>query len=144
VVSFLGQVHELDFSGDAVRVREPWSLVSAQDRRSGWRPGGYQLSAIHEASGRLFVGMHRHGAEGSHKNPAAEIHVYDIDGRKRLRRVPGRNAIAMTVNQAEAPRLFAIDGVKGEVAVLDVDRMVWLRSAITGIGETPAKLETFR
>lgn len=144
VLSFQGRVHELDFSGDAVRLREPWSLVTGQDKRGGWRPGGYQLSAIHEASGRLFVGMHRQGAEGSHKNPAAEIRVYDLEARKRVRRVAGRNAIAMTVNQAESPRLFAIDGVKGEVAVLHVERMVWLRSPITGIGETPAKLETFR
>ena len=51
---------------------------------------------------------------------------------------------AMTVNQTGAPRLFVIDAMKGEVAALDVDRMAWRRTAITGIGETPAKLEVFR
>ena len=56
-----------------------WSLVSAAERKKGWRPGGYQVLALHEGSGRMYVAMHEGGAEGSHKSPAKEIWGFDLE-----------------------------------------------------------------
>src|ERR1700722_17312015 len=50
-LSFLGQVHEVDFSGQQPSLHQPWSLVSASERGQ-WRPGGSQPLAINRALGR--------------------------------------------------------------------------------------------
>ena len=77
-VSFLGDVYTAHVGGEVASFDASWSILSAADRKQGWRPGGYQLIAQHNASGRLFVGMHDKGFEGSHKTPAKEIWTVDL------------------------------------------------------------------
>jgi methylamine dehydrogenase heavy chain len=43
----------MDFGGARARKVEQWPLVDAAARKAGWRPGGYQLFALHRSSGRL-------------------------------------------------------------------------------------------
>ena len=148
-VSFAGEVHTIDFSGDTPAVAAPWPLASASERRDGWRPGGLQHVAVHEKSGRLFVVMHQ-GAAGSHKDAGAEIWVYDLASRTRLQRIetpnltaaflagfmdmptegfgyglmtwllPNEGVHAIAVSQDDAPVLFARSADLGAVAVIDV------------------------
>lgn len=119
LVSFKGRVYVADLSGEAPKIGTPWSLLGKGDARQAWRPGGYQLIAIHRASRRMFVAMHKQGEEGSHKNPANEIWIFDLEGRKRIGRLPGHGAVALAVSQTPAPRLFALDGMKMGIAVFD-------------------------
>jgi methylamine dehydrogenase heavy chain len=115
-VSFKGRLITVDVSGDTAAVEAPWPLVPAADRKKGWRPGGYQPIAVH--NGRLYVAMHPGGAEGSHKNPAAEVWAFDIAKRKRLARLPGRNAIALETS-SDGSKLYALDALKAEVVVYE-------------------------
>jgi methylamine dehydrogenase heavy chain len=85
-VSFAGVVHAVDVSGETLRFAEPWSLVDERDRADSWRIGGSQHLAVHEASGRLYSLMHQ-GGPNSHKEPASELWIYDLDARERLQRV---------------------------------------------------------
>jgi methylamine dehydrogenase heavy chain len=89
-VSFAGQVHEIDFASGAPLFAAPWSLVDDAERAQGWRIGGSQLLALHEASGRLFALMHQ-GGPNSHKEPGTEIWVYDVASRARVQRIPARH-----------------------------------------------------
>ena len=140
-VSYQGRLHTADLSGDTPRMESSWSLVAGSDRRKAWRPSGYQLLAIHRQTGRLFVGMHAGGKEGSHKDPAKEIWVFDLGQKKRIARMPGQNAIAITVSQTDAPKLFAIDGVKMGLAVFDVAAKSRLLGRMEQIGESATMLE---
>jgi methylamine dehydrogenase heavy chain len=83
--TFNGNVRSADFSGDKAVFGESWSLVGAADRKAGWRPGGLQQTALHAKNHRLFVAMHQ-GADGSHKDPATEIWVFDTQSKKRVAR----------------------------------------------------------
>lgn len=83
--TFNGNVRTADFSGDAPVFGAPWSLLSEQERKAGWRPGGLQQTALHVNSHRLYVAMHK-GAAGSHKEPGTEVWVYDVDSKKRVAR----------------------------------------------------------
>lgn len=140
-VSYQGHLHTADLSGDQPRLETSWPLVVGVDRRKAWRPSGYQLMAIHRGSGRLFVGMHSGGREGSHKDPAKEIWVFDLAQKKRLARMPGHNAIALTVSQTDTPKLFAIDGAKMGLAVFDVATKPRLLGRMEQIGESATMLE---
>ncbi len=117
-VSFRGVLHEVDLSG-RVATASAWPMVGGALAKEGWRPGGYQVSALHRASGRLFVGMHRKGGEGSHKNPADQVWTVDPKARRVLARGPASGAISIAVSQDAAPLLFVIDGLKNELVSLD-------------------------
>lgn len=137
-LSFLGEVHEVDFSGAQPAFAPVWSLVSAAEK-GHWRPGAEQVGAIHKKLGRLYVPMHE-GGEGSHKEGGTEIWVFDTTTHKRLARWPMHaggfgNVLAVQVSQDPAPILFAAIA-NSDVVILD---------ALTGhvkhvekhLGETP-------
>jgi len=120
-LSFLGEVHEVDFSGEQPAFGKTWSLVSAAEK-GHWRPGAEQVGAIHRQLGRLYVPMHE-GGEGTHKDGGTEIWVFDMATHKRLARWPMHaagfnNVLAVQVSQDEAPLLFAATA-KADVAILD-------------------------
>jgi methylamine dehydrogenase heavy chain len=140
-VSFKGQVHAADLSADEPRLEAPWALVNGDDARKAWRPSGYQLIAIHRKTGRMFVALHAGGKEGSHKDPAKEIWVFDLETKKRMARLPGHNAIAITVSQTDAPKLFAIDGVKMGLAVFDAGERPRFLKRMEQIGEAATLME---
>jgi len=109
-LSFLGQVHEVDFSQGPPAFRPVWSLVSATEK-GAWRPGSVQIGAIQRALGRLYVSMHQ-GGEGSHKDYGTEIWVFDLKTHQRVARwaFDAKNWGAITalqVSQDRAPLLFA-------------------------------------
>lgn len=120
-ISFLGDVHEVDFSGDQPQPRKPWAMVSGAERGL-WRPGGTQPGAIHSKLHRLYVTMHQ-GGEGSHKEAGSEIWVFDTQSHKRIARWPLKalklsNAVGVQVSQDDKPLLFAATD-KSDLAVFD-------------------------
>jgi len=139
-VSYNGNVYSADFSGKEAVFGKPWPLQDASGKDRGWRPGGYNLLAVNQASKRLYVGMHPDGAEGSHKTPASEIWVYDLATRERVARVPGRNALSMSVSQDDHPRLYTLDG--GNVNIYDAAPAApVLKGTIEAAGETALQVE---
>lgn len=119
-VSYLGAVHTLQLGGAKPSADKPWSLIDDAARKQGWRPGGYQLFAVDPRSGRLYVGMHDKGMEGSHKTPAKEIWVFDLGSHKRIARMPGQAAIAMNIARTEPPRLFVLSGADNRLLAFDL------------------------
>jgi len=139
-VSFHGNVYTADLGGKDIRFETVWSLLGDADKAKGWVPGGYNLVDVNRASQRLYVLMHPDGQEGSHKNPAAEIWVYDLKTRKRIAREPGRDALSISVSQGPVPRLLTLDG--GNVNVYDISaaQPKYLRT-IEGAGEAALQVE---
>lgn len=138
-VSFYGNVYTADFSGDEVKFEPVWSLLDEKDRTEGWVPGGYNLVGVHHASRRLYVLMHPDGKEGTHKYPAAEIWVMDLDSRKRLARLPGLEALSMSIDQ-QANRMLTLDG--GNVNVYDISQPEpKLVHTIEGAGEAALQVQ---
>ncbi len=140
-VSYKGRVYAADLSGEEPKVEAPWPLVNSVEARKGWRPGGYQLIAVHRKTGRLFVAVHGGGGEGSHKNPGQEIWVFDLETKKRVAKLPGHNAIAIAVSQADQPKLFAIDGLNMGLAVYDAGSKPRFLRRMEQIGEAATLLE---
>jgi methylamine dehydrogenase heavy chain len=135
-VSFKGNLTTINVGGDTAAVESTWSLVPPADRKKNWRPGGYQPIAVHD--GRAYVAMHPDGAEGSHKNPAAEVWAYDLAKKKRVARMPGRNAIALETS-SDGSKLYALDALKAEVVVYEkFGAKPKIRS--TQVGETSVQL----
>jgi methylamine dehydrogenase heavy chain len=115
-VSFKGNLAAVNVSGETAAVEGTWPLVAGADLKKNWRPGGYQPLAVH--GDRAYVTMHPDGAEGSHKNPAAEIWIIDLAKKRRVARMPGNEAVSLETSD-DGFKLFAINPVKAEFMVYD-------------------------
>ena len=137
-LSFLGDVHEVDFSGAQPVFHKPWSLVSTAEK-GRWRPGGYQVGAIHRHLNKLYVPMHQ-GGEGSHKDGGTEIWVFDMSTHERVARWPLAQqklatVLAIQVSQDDKPLLFAATD-HSDLAVFDA-LTGQLRHVEKQLGQTP-------
>ncbi len=81
-LTFLGNLKAVDLSGEMADVVETHSLVGGGNEVAGYRPTGWQTIAS-DKSGKLYVLMNPDGKEGSHKNPASEVWIFDtVSGEK--------------------------------------------------------------
>ncbi|MEX2479824.1 MAG: amine dehydrogenase large subunit [Gammaproteobacteria bacterium] len=140
-VSYEGNVHQIHLGGEVAQTEATWSLLDDADRAAKWKPGGYQLLAVDAPRKQLYVGMHDGGYDGSHKLPAKEIWVIDLESRKRVQRAPGSNSIAMALSKEDQPVLFAYDGMTAEFVKYETQPKLNPVSRSAPIGEFAGLLE---
>jgi len=96
--SLHGRIQPIDMRGEDVKILADWPLVPAADQAGGWRPSGWQLVAGDEQK-LLYVLMQPQAHEGTHKDPATEVWVYNAAAKTRIKRLrlarPG-SSIALT------------------------------------------------
>ena len=139
--TFHGNVRTADFSGDAPVFGTSWSLLSDQERKAGWRPGGLQQLAVHATSDRLYAIMHQGGPE-THKDPGKEVWVYDLGRHQRVQRIALRSpAGSIQVTRDDRPLLFAAFIGSTTLEVYDAKTGSYLRS-VENVGTTPTLLVT--
>ncbi|TXT28884.1 MAG: methylamine dehydrogenase heavy chain [Rhodocyclaceae bacterium] len=140
-VTYKGNVVSINVAGEVAVPEKPWPLALPSEAKQNWRPGGYQPATLHKDSGTLYVGLHAKGFEGSHKNPAQEIWVYDLKAKARVARVKTPHATGLAVSQGEAPRLFAFNTEGASITAFDGGRRLKKVSAGSGFGDTPTQME---
>lgn len=112
-VTFKGQLHGFDLSGDAARDLGTFSLGTAPGAAPEWRPGGWQVISSDKA-GRLYVLMNPNGRDGSHKDGGSEVWVMDPVKRVLRQRIPlSTPGVSIEATQQAQPRLVVAraDGV---------------------------------
>jgi len=168
-VSFEGIVHTIDLSQAGPRFEKSWSLLSDADREAGWRIGGTQHLALHEASGRLYELVHSGGGPGSHKQSGSQVWVYDLGSHERVGQIPVGNLVgsfaayriglrggigewltrhlvpnpgadSIAVTQDADPRLLMVSRSAGTLGVYDARSGAWLRD-LDDVGLAPAVLQ---
>ena len=168
-VSFEGIVHTIDLAGDAPSFEKSWSLFAPSDREAGWRIGGTQHLALHQASGRLYALVHQGGGPESHKDPGTQVWVYELASQARVQQIPVANLIgafamhrmgissgiadwilqhlipnegadSILVTQDADPRLLMAAREGGTLAVYDARSGAWLHY-IDDVGLAPGVLE---
>jgi methylamine dehydrogenase heavy chain len=125
-MSFLGNVHSIDFSGEVATQETPWTFIGAKEKAGHWRPGGYGNIAYSSSNGQLYVGMHPNGFEGSHKNPAVEIWKVDVAKHVVTLRVKSDGANYLQLSKEAHPLLFSVnvkDDIPGSVTRDDGDTL---------------------
>jgi methylamine dehydrogenase heavy chain len=84
--SMHGRVQPIDMRGDDVKILPDWPLVPAADAAGEWRPSGWQVVAGDEQK-FLYVLMQPQAHEGTHKDPATEVWVYNAAAKTRVKRL---------------------------------------------------------
>jgi len=139
-ISFKGVLHQLNLDGDAPAIIGKWPLVNSTGSKSGWRPGGYEPIAINDKIGRLYLAMHAHGKEGSHKNPAQEIWEYDLASKKLVRTAPAHGDVSIVTTHDGAPLLVGIDAGTATMNTYDGISLKLLHK-MTPVGDMPVQVE---
>jgi methylamine dehydrogenase heavy chain len=117
--SFEGYAHPVTLSGGEVQVGERWSLFDDTARNEGWRVGGLGFAAIHQATRRLYVVVHR-GEADTHKEPGEEIRVYDLDKRERIQTIAlAAPAATVAVSRDAEPLLYTTTLATPAIMVYD-------------------------
>jgi methylamine dehydrogenase heavy chain len=107
LTTFRGVVHSATLDGDNLSIGGGWRLTTDAEFAQGWRPGGQHFTAVHEATGRLYVVMNARG-EHAHKDAGSEVWVFDAaTGRRLLRFGLPHPATQIAVSQDSEPLLVA-------------------------------------
>ncbi|MFT9418745.1 amine dehydrogenase large subunit [Acetobacter sp.] len=140
-ISYSGKVYPATLSANSV-VQPAWSLQEGAGLKPAsdasapfevtWRPGGWQMSALHKDTHELYVLMHR-GTFWTHKDAGTEVWVYNTDTHKRIRRMPLKVASTMVgVTQDASPLMFTTDD-NGDFFISDARTGKLLRT-MKGLG----------
>ncbi|HVA84015.1 MAG TPA: amine dehydrogenase large subunit [Candidatus Binataceae bacterium] len=107
-VSYHGVVYPMDLGSSPAVPVDTWSLLSDQEKKDGWRPGGWQPVAGYAPGHLIFVLMHQ-GGEWTQKVGGPEVWVYDVNEHKRVAKIPmPLVSNAIRVSQDDNPLLFAL------------------------------------
>ena len=139
--SLHGRIQPIDMKTEDVKVLPEWSLVSPEEKAAHWRPSGWQILASDEKS-LLYVLMQPNAEEGTHKNPATEVWVFNAATKtrvKRLRLVRPGSSLALT----HGPEALMLVQAGERLDVYDTQGGSLVRSMdLTGL-RTRMQMETF-
>jgi methylamine dehydrogenase heavy chain len=140
-VSFGGTFYPVNITANGLAPGARWSLLSADERKHDWRPGGLQQLAAHAGLNRIYSIMHQ-GPVESHKDPGKEVWVYDLARKSRIQRIALKNpAGSIQVTRDAKPLLFAVFIDSTTTDVYDATTGAHLRS-VENVGTTPTILVT--
>jgi methylamine dehydrogenase heavy chain len=135
-LSYHGIVYPMDLSASPARPAGTWSLLSDEEKKSGWRPGGWQPVTSYERDHLIFVLMHQ-GGEWTHQNAGPEVWVYDVNQHKRVGRIPlPVKAGAIRVTQDANPLLFALCTKESQLQVFSALKGRYM-GTVTEVGQNP-------
>ncbi|MCZ6501722.1 MAG: amine dehydrogenase large subunit [Gammaproteobacteria bacterium] len=139
-ISVNGNVQPIDFSNGDPVFEQKWTLVDENERNNNWKIGGFQHAALHQKKGLLYSLMHQGGAD-TYKDPGIEIWVYDIETKKRIKRIElERPFLSIQVTQDNRPLLFGSVIYDKYLDIYDAVSGVKLRS-MEGIEADPTLLQ---
>lgn len=105
-ISYEGSIITADLSKPKPQIMPKWSLLTDDDKKESWRPGGWQLMALHKPTQQLYVLMHK-GPMWSHKTAGEEVWVFDLKTKKRIARHHLKeHAISVAVSQDADPYFY--------------------------------------
>ena len=136
-VSYHGKVYPMALGSNPAEPGAPWSLLSDDEKKAGWLPGGYEPIWGNAAKGLLFVLMHRGGGDWTHKAPGTEVWVFDVKAQKRVDRIMlPQQANSILVSQDDAPKLFAVSTMAAKMQSFSAVDGKYL-GAITNLSGVP-------
>jgi methylamine dehydrogenase heavy chain len=139
--SLHGRIQPIDMKGEDVKILPDWPLVSASEKADNWRPSGWQLIASDERS-LLYVLMQPDAGEGTHKDPATEVWVFNPSTKTRVKRMrlvrPG-SSVALT----HGPEASMLVQAGERLDVYDTQSGMLMRSLDLPGFHTRMQMETF-
>lgn len=124
-LTYTGLIRTIKLGATPV-IGEAFSIQAAGGLRPGdtkpldinWMPGGRAGMALHRATGKLYVLMHR-GEYWTQKEDGEEIWVVDMAAKKVIKRVPLKTPLGNIEVTQDAKPLIFLSGDGGHVTIID-------------------------
>jgi len=117
-----GEIHPVRFADGKTQVLPTWSLVSADERKQGWAPGGWQALAVAPGLNRLYALMHDQHSDGKWEDPSTTIWSFDLKTGKKVGELQSPKPVwSLQASRDAAPILVATD-LEGGVQFFDLTR----------------------
>ncbi|MGH8431633.1 MAG: amine dehydrogenase large subunit [Solimonas sp.] len=116
-----GTVRALDLSGKEAKILPSWSLVTDEEKKAGWAPGGWQLMAVAPKLNRLYVLMHDAHEAMKWEDPSPIIWAFDLKTQKKIGTMmtEGAPIWSLQATSDENPLLLGIN-VGGGMDIFDL------------------------
>ncbi|WP_447902633.1 amine dehydrogenase large subunit [Pseudomonas serbica] len=115
-----GTVRAVDFSGDTPKILPSWSLVTDEEKKAGWAPGGWQLMAVAPKLNRLYVLMHDAHEPMKWEDPSTFIWAFDLKTQKKVATLEAPAPVwSMQATGDDKPLLLGTD-VEGGLQIFDL------------------------
>lgn len=115
-----GTVRAVDFSGETPKVLPSWSLVTDEEKKAGWAPGGWQLMAVAPKLNRLYVLMHDAHEPMKWEDPSTLIWAFDLKTGKKIGTMEAPAPVwSMQATGDDKPLLLGTD-VEGGLQIFDL------------------------
>jgi methylamine dehydrogenase heavy chain len=106
-LSYHGMIYPMNLAADPATPSAPWSILTPEEEKASWKPGGIQNMAVDARRGLIYVLMHQ-GGEWTHKEPTTHVWVIDLKTHKRVREIElGRMVDAIMLTSDANPLLVA-------------------------------------
>ncbi|MNZ86667.1 Aralkylamine dehydrogenase heavy chain precursor [compost metagenome] len=115
-----GVIHPVDLSGDKPKFLPTWSLVSDEEKKAGWAPGGWQTMALAPKLDRLYVLMHPDHKPLNWEDPSTTIWAFDLKSGKKIATFEAPGLMwSLHATSDDAPLLLA-STVTGGLEIFDL------------------------
>lgn len=106
--TYTGKIFQMDLTAEAATFREPIEALTEEERADNWRPGGWQQTAYHRQSDRIYLLVDQRD-EWRHKAPSRFVVVIDAKTGERINKIAlGRDIDSINVSQDAEPLLYAL------------------------------------
>jgi len=116
-----GVIHPVDLSGDKPKFLPTWSLVSDEEKKGGWAPGGWQSMALAPKLDRLYVLMHPDHQPLNWEDPSTIVWAFDLKSGKKIATLEAPGLMwSLHATSDDAPLLLA-STVTGDLEIFDLN-----------------------
>jgi len=135
-ISLWGTVYPVDISGDQPEIGQSWDLLTEQERKAGYLPGGWQVSAYDPKTKRLYVLMDER-AKWSQHSESNYVWIYDTTNGKRVGEINlAHQARSLYVDQGSPSYLYALSSEEQNLTIYDAKTGA-VHGFIDGLGHEP-------
>lgn len=106
--TYEGKIYQFDLSSGEAKALNTIEGLTEEERADNWRPGGWQLTAYHRPSNRIYMLVDQR-AEWTHKTPSRYVVVIDADSGERIAKHElGHDIDSVAVSQDADPLLYGL------------------------------------
>lgn len=139
--TYTGKIFQIDLTEEKATFREPIEALTEAERADNWRPGGWQQTAYHRASDRIFLLVDQRD-QWRHKTASRFVVVLDAATGERISKIElGHETDSINVSQDAEPLLYALSAGTQTLHIFDAGTGKELRK-VTHLGRGPQILTT--
>ncbi|SHM27065.1 methylamine dehydrogenase large subunit [Paracoccus solventivorans] len=139
--TYTGKIFQMDLTEEGVNFRPPFEALTEAERADDWRPGGWQQTAYHRPSDRIYLLVDQRD-EWRHKTASRFVVVMNAATGERIDMLElGHEIDSINVSQDAEPLLYGLSSGSRTLHIYDAASGQELRS-VDQLGRGPQILMT--